>query len=83
VDLVLLFRLHAVYPYRTTKKALFWSIFAFPVAIKIVRLVASVLFAVHFSSQVTTTGSAVVAAQNTVRSIYTKVEWTAQIADNG
>lgn len=83
VDLVLLFRLHAVYPYKTTSKPVFWSIFTFPVAIKIVRFVTMVLFAVEFQRQTVAVGSAVAAAQKTVRSVYTKIEWVSQIADNG
>jgi hypothetical protein len=44
VDLVLLLRVLVVFPVRTTRARIFLSIFAFPLAVKVTRLVLIVTF---------------------------------------
>lgn len=50
VDLTLLLRLYAVFPLSSTSKTRFIAIFSFPIAIKIARLVVTVVAAVAVAS---------------------------------
>lgn len=83
VDLVLFFRLLAVYNPKHTRASTLISVMAFPVAIKVLRLAMVIIFAVQWHRDIGSIGNAVLAAEKTWRSSFcVKVEWVAQIFDN-
>jgi hypothetical protein len=85
VDLVLLLRLYAVFPYRSTPTARFAGVFAFPVVIKAARLAviatsvaiwARSILSVADPEQLTTTNLGL------TRSPLLKAEYLCEIADH-
>jgi hypothetical protein len=87
VDIVLFFRLIAVYPYRRGQAKRFLRIIAFPVVVKIVRLVAVAMISqesIHAAFQASAT-EATATSSTSARgwSNWPKVEWSLQIVDNG
>jgi hypothetical protein len=80
IDLLLLLRLAAVYPLRTHSRLTVAGVFAFPVAIKIARIVPAAL-ALKTIYEASSRGMiAVVNVSGT--SPWPKVEWFLQIFDN-
>lgn len=81
IDLALLLRLAAVYPPNKQQKLATVSIFAFPVLVKIARLVMIILYTRIFWNDLSGNGisSTLVSA---VTAPYTKAEWFLQIFDN-
>jgi hypothetical protein len=83
VDIALFVRLIVVYPYNRSNPSRFFMVIAFPVVVKIVRLVAvallahSVLSAVHGNQ-----ASATVAVSEIGWSSWATVEWVLQTVDN-
>jgi hypothetical protein len=51
VDVVLLFRMLAVYPYSETPKLQFAAIFTLPVVLKIMRIAGWIIFSISVSGQ--------------------------------
>ncbi|EJD43389.1 hypothetical protein AURDEDRAFT_125841 [Auricularia subglabra TFB-10046 SS5] len=84
VDLVLFLRLMTVFNPKQTKRSTLLAVFAFPVAIKALRLAMIITFAIQWHRHINHIGSALLAAGQTwATSFCVKVEWVSQIFDNG
>lgn len=81
IDLALLLRLTAVYPPSMQNKLATISVFAFPVLVKVARLVMIILYTRIFWNDLSGNGisSTLISAVNAP---YTKAEWFLQIFDN-
>lgn len=83
VDNVLLIRLLAVFPFQRTPLVTFIAIFAFPIAVKSVRLAVVLKAAVHWATVLLHSGDPIAASLAADSSFEVKVEWALQIFDNG
>lgn len=86
VDLVLILRLLAIYPLNTTSLRKIARVFSIPVLLKLGRLAALIVFIVQWKNTVDDASDGDIGAvqkQGFTRSPAIKVEWLAQMADNG
>jgi hypothetical protein len=83
IDLVLVLRLAAVYPPKITTRLTTVAIFAFPVVIKIVRLVMIILYNVSFWGDINKASLLNSLSIPAHAFPYSKAEWILQIFDNG
>jgi hypothetical protein len=85
VDLVLLLRVFAVFPYGSTRLGVFASVFAFPVVIKITRLVLIITSITLWAQTVKSIAIGTVAGSSNadiVHSPLLKSEFVCELADH-
>jgi hypothetical protein len=81
IDLTLLLRLLAIYPPRTQALSTTVCVFAFPIAIKLARLISIALYINEYfsSKRYATSGEGIVAA---IHGPFVKAEWFLELFDN-
>ena len=83
VESVLVLRLWAVYPFRSTPRAVFFAIFIPITLLKIGRVVNTIIYLVSLSRQIDKGENALVLLQNTWASFPNyKIDWFIQVVDN-
>jgi hypothetical protein len=82
VDLTLLLRLVAIYPPRSLSRSTAFAIFAFPIVVKLGRLITIVLFIKRWVTLVNGLDNVLGAVVEIAHGPFSKAEWLLEFVDN-